>query len=117
LIGGPGNDTLIGGAGSDTAGYSGPRASYTITEFSDRITVSSVAEGTDSLVDIEYASFADQTLSLDAIAFDTLAPSLAITSDVGGLRSGQSASIRFTFSEVPLGFAAGDVLVLNATQN
>ncbi|WP_229257303.1 Ig-like domain-containing protein, partial [Duganella callida] len=49
------------------------------------------------------------------IAVDTRAPTLAITSDVAAVHSGTSATITFTFSEVPVGFTASDVTVSNGT--
>ena len=42
-------------------------------------------------------------------AIDTAAPTLAITSDVSAVKAGETATITFTFSEAPTGFAAGDV--------
>ena len=61
-----GNDTLDGGAGTDTAMFSGNRVSYTISKSSTDLTVSSTAEGVDTLANIERLKFADT-----AIAFDT----------------------------------------------
>ncbi len=46
-----------------------------------------------------------------SIAIDTLAPTLAITSGVAALKSGESAALRFRFSEAPSGFAASDIQV------
>ncbi|NVD96829.1 DUF4347 domain-containing protein [Massilia sp. BJB1822] len=50
-----------------------------------------------------------------AISIDTLAPSLAISSDTATLRAGQTANITFTFSEAPSGFSAADVTVSGGT--
>jgi regulation of enolase protein 1 (concanavalin A-like superfamily) len=44
------------------------------------------------------------------IAIDTLAPTLAITSNVSAVKSGETATITFTFSEAPVGFASGDIV-------
>ena len=44
-----------------------------------------------------------------AIAIDTLAPTLAITSNDAALKIGETATITFTFSSAPTDFAAGDV--------
>ncbi|NYE62897.1 hypothetical protein FHW58_004119 [Duganella sp. 1224] len=50
-----------------------------------------------------------------AIAIDTLAPSVAITSNVTAVKAGETALVTFTFSEVPLGFTAGDVVTTGGT--
>ena len=47
------------------------------------------------------------------IALDTVAPIVAISSNLGSLKLGDSATITFTFSEAPIGFVAGDVTVTN----
>jgi alpha-tubulin suppressor-like RCC1 family protein len=65
LYGRGGNDSLNGGAGTDTALYSGNRASYTTTKTATGWTVSSAAEGVDTLTNIERLKFADTTLALD----------------------------------------------------
>lgn len=58
LKGGAGNDTLVGGAGTDTAVYSNNVANYNISvDDNGVITVSSVAEGTDTLSQIEAIQF------------------------------------------------------------
>ncbi|WP_256078521.1 Ig-like domain-containing protein [Massilia sp. YIM B04103] len=46
-----------------------------------------------------------------AISIVTLGPSLSISSDVAALKSGETATISFTFSSLPLGFALGDIAV------
>ncbi|GAB3430014.1 hypothetical protein GCM10027320_09770 [Massilia solisilvae] len=59
------------------------------------------------------ASSAGATPSL---TFDTLAPTLAITSDKSALKAGETATITFTFSEDPgATFGAGDVTVTGGT--
>ncbi|WP_233202433.1 Ig-like domain-containing protein [Limnohabitans sp. JirII-31] len=50
-----------------------------------------------------------------SISIDTLAPTLAITSSASTLKAGETATISFTFSEAPTGFAAGDVVTSNGT--
>ena len=81
---------LDGGAGTDTAVFSGNRASYTISKASTGLTVTSTAEGLDTLANVERLKFADT-----AIAFDTSGvggqtyrvykAALNRTPDVGGL--------------------------------
>jgi hypothetical protein len=50
-----------------------------------------------------------------AISIDTLVPTLAITSDVAAVKIGETANITFTFSETPIGFAAGDITTTGGT--
>jgi roadblock/LC7 domain-containing protein len=50
------------------------------------------------------------------LAVDTVAPTVAITSDVETLKANETATITFTFSEVPTGFVqADDVVVTGGT--
>ena len=46
---------------------------------------------------------------------DMLAPTLLISSDRATLDAGQAATISFSFSEVPTGFAAGDIVTTGGT--
>ncbi|MFO0040295.1 MAG: Ig-like domain-containing protein, partial [Synechococcaceae cyanobacterium] len=46
-----------------------------------------------------------------AIAFDTLPPTLSISSDKPFLNAGETATISFTFSEAPVGFSPVDISV------
>jgi hypothetical protein len=43
------------------------------------------------------------------ISYDTLAPTLSISSSASTLKAGETATITFTFSEVPSGFTASDI--------
>jgi len=65
LDGGGGNDTLDGGAGTNTAVFSGARASYTITPSGKSLIVSG-PDGTDTLSNIEFLKFDDQTIAAPA---------------------------------------------------
>lgn len=65
-----GNDTLDGGAGSDTAQYSGNRIGYTLTSVPGGYTVTDTNtvdgdDGIDTLTNIEYLAFADVSLHLE----------------------------------------------------
>lgn len=60
-----GDDLLIGGANVDTALYAGNRASYALAQTDKGWTVSSAAEGTDTLMGVERLQFADTTLAVD----------------------------------------------------
>jgi serralysin len=68
LRGNGGNDTIGGGAGTDTAMFTGTRADHTIAKSSTGWTVSSVADGSDTLIDIERLKFSDSGLALDLTA-------------------------------------------------
>ncbi|MDB5966650.1 MAG: hypothetical protein JWQ72_3150 [Polaromonas sp.] len=46
---------------------------------------------------------------------DTVAPTLAITSNMAALKAGETATVTFTFSEAPVGFVAGDISVAGGT--
>ncbi|NCW78724.1 MAG: hypothetical protein EBV64_12365 [Oxalobacteraceae bacterium] len=87
LKGNAGNDTINGGAGNDTAIFTGNMASYTITDSGATITVTdnSGTDGTDTLTNVEYLQFADQTY--------TVATSSSSSSSSGsGSSSGSSSS-------------------------
>lgn len=64
LSGGPGNNTLNGGSNVDTALYSGSRALYAITQPSMGTFRISGPNTVDTLTNIEYAKFTDQTVRL-----------------------------------------------------
>jgi hypothetical protein len=49
------------------------------------------------------------------LTYDTLAPTLSITSSASNLISGQTATITFTFSEPPTGFVIGDIIATGGT--
>jgi len=50
-----------------------------------------------------------------SISIDTLAPTLAITSNVSAVKIGETATITFTLSEATANFAAGDVVTTGGT--
>lgn len=60
LIGGAGNDLIDGGIGNDTVSYAGNRADYVVD--SALRTVTSAADGFDSLSSVEFVTFADGVL-------------------------------------------------------
>ncbi|MGM4872160.1 M10 family metallopeptidase C-terminal domain-containing protein [Bradyrhizobium sp. 956_D2_N1_5] len=69
ITGGGGNDTIIGGAGTDTVVYSGGKANYGIS-YNSTTQVFTVADlrsgtpdGTDTVSEVEYFQFADDTIS------------------------------------------------------
>ena len=60
-----GDDLIDGGGGIDTAGYEGQRADSTLARTDSGWTVSSAAEGGDTLLNIERLEFADVSVALD----------------------------------------------------
>jgi serralysin len=65
---GPGNDTIDGGTGIDTAIYSGVHSGYTVAIASGGVVLTDKTanrDGSDSLVNVERASFTDGLLALD----------------------------------------------------
>jgi VCBS repeat-containing protein len=69
LNGGAGNDVIDGGAGNDVAVFSGPRANYTVkwSSSAGSFSVSSAAEGADTLVGIETLAFQDVNVAASAL--------------------------------------------------
>jgi large repetitive protein len=65
---------------------------------------------------MDAASNGGAAAATPSLHFDTLAPTLAITSDVAALKVGETATITFTFSEDPgASFTLGDVAVTGGT--
>ena len=65
LAGGKGDDSLDGGAGIDLALFTGKRADYVITTTVNGLTLTSSAEGRDTLAGIERLKFSDGSVALD----------------------------------------------------
>ena len=108
--------TVSGGTLGD---LSGSGASYTA------LFTPTSASTTAATVSVASAKFSDTAGNFNvdgadsnnsvSITVDTVAPTLAITSGASTLKAGQTALITFTFSEVPVGFAAGDITATNGT--
>ncbi|MEZ5695876.1 MAG: M10 family metallopeptidase C-terminal domain-containing protein [Sphingomonadaceae bacterium] len=64
LTGGLGNDSIDGGSNVDTAIVSGNRSAYTITQTSTGVFQVVGADGTDTLTNVEFLQFNDQTMRL-----------------------------------------------------
>lgn len=80
LEGGAGNDTLEGGTGKNTAVFSGNWADYDIAPnaaggftVTDRLG----RDGTDTLKDVRFATFADKTVALTNGAASNISPSIS----------------------------------------
>ncbi len=92
ITGGPGNDTIDGGAGTDTAVFSLAEANYTITAQGSNLAVIG-PNGTDTLTNIEYLQFSDQTAGT-AQFFDTTPPAVTeiLQTDTGPTSSDKITS-------------------------
>lgn len=67
VFSGKGNDTIDGGGGTDTVVYDGGRASYSVIVIGTSLIVSDggMADGTDTLSNIERLAFSDGNLAFD----------------------------------------------------
>jgi Ca2+-binding RTX toxin-like protein len=94
LVGGLGADTLVGGDGQDTAIYSGARSNYTVTwDATTKVyTVSSAAEGSDTVSQVEHFVF--NGVSYSAISLIPGASGkLAVTASTWNGRSMKAVSL------------------------
>jgi hypothetical protein len=108
LAGGPGNDLIDGGEGTDTAVFMGRRADYDITwsASASSFSVTSLAEGTDSLSRIETLRFLDGSFSASALQ-NPSAPSAPTLTAVSPL-TGASEDSAFTITYAELAAAADE---------
>lgn len=93
LSGEGGNDLLIGGNGTDTALFSGNRATYALTQASPHSLQIRGADGSDTLMGVERLVFTDGTLALDTGGGETAGEvyrlykaAFSRTPDNGGLK-------------------------------
>jgi serralysin len=86
LRGNAGNDTIDGGLGNDSAIFSGLRSAYTLTGLGGTSVRVVGPDGTDTLTNVEYLVFSDQTVvwtpasqpDLDAVNLSLGASSIAV---------------------------------------
>lgn len=88
LAGGAGDDEIDGGSGSDAALFTGNKGDYALTRNANgtwSVTdkrAGSINDGTDTLRNVESATFADETVTLDVTTPDNTAPTaLSLTGD------------------------------------
>ncbi|MBC5765443.1 M10 family metallopeptidase C-terminal domain-containing protein [Ramlibacter albus] len=120
LEGRGGNDTLVGGAGSDTAAYRGARGDYTIaydTATSSFTVTDRTAgrDGVDQLRDIESLRFSDRTVSATTLAVEAgqrsdLLLAMGVYRGLNGAAPSSSAYTQVASSlagNTPASYAAG----------
>ena len=117
LTGGAGNDTLDGASGTDTASYSGPSDAYQVTQNADGSWQvvdlrTGSPDGTDTLKNIEYLQFANNTLAIGPMQ----PPAGQTSTNSAGLT--QTTTVSATTSNNALaGTAANEVLFGNDGNN
>ena len=115
LDGGSANDTIDGGADVDTAVFHGQSSTYTVTTVNGVTTVSG-ADGVDTLQNVEFLRFDDQTITTPgaAVVIDTIPPQLLSATPgkaSAGVKAG--ADIVLTFDEVVTA-GTGAIVIHNA---
>lgn len=115
FTGGLGNDQINGGAGTDTAVYSQSRSAYSVSESNGVVTISG-PDGSDSLTNIEFIKFSDQTIGTTGLPTSSNPPSnspplyASPTSNTGYVQAetytGPVAFLNYQY----LGSLAGDVV-------
>jgi uncharacterized protein YkwD len=80
FVGTPGNDTIDGAAGADTVIFSAARAAYTVTDLGHGSVAVAGPDGSDTLLNVEFLQFADQTMAWPP----TTSPAAAASHDFNG---------------------------------
>ena len=122
--------TIAGGTPSLTLN-SGGTATYSSGTGTNALVFSYTVGATDNAADLQVSSLNTNGATLTdtagnslatfssnptgTLVIDTLAPTLAITSSASALKVGETATITFTFSEAPTGFAAADITTTGGT--
>jgi hypothetical protein len=106
------NDVTVTGGTLGTLKGTGLIRTATFTPAANSTAAPSITVGT-GYTDV--AGNAGVAGTTPTITIDTVAPTVAITSDKSALKIGETATITFTFSEAPTGFDATDVTVTGGT--
>ena len=90
ISGTTGSDTIDAGAGVDTVVYTGTKSAYTIINNTTSVTVSSGADGFDTLKNVERLKFSDATFAVDidgigGQCYRIYKAAFARTPDLGGV--------------------------------
>lgn len=127
-VGDAGNDVIDGGADTDTSVYSGNRADYNVTFMANgRYSITDLRsgspDGTDTVLNVEYFQFADQTVPVSGII--NQAPIAAFTSNANPAAPGQAIAFDASASYDPDGlnhivsyswnFGDGSALLVSAS--
>ena len=117
LTGGAGDDILSGGDGFDVAVYAGNVSDYAVTSgatatITDTAPTVSGDEGTDTLVGIEQAQFADRTLWIDGTNNGPVSADDVLSGDEGVELTISSSSLLSNDSDFD-----GDVLTIGSVGN
>jgi Ca2+-binding RTX toxin-like protein len=110
LNGGTGNDVIDGGAGADTAVFAGAMSSYAIQWHvaSQGFTVTSSAEGNDTVSNVETFQFADGSVNAASLV-DTTAPTVtSFNPGDDATKVAVASNLSLTFSE-PIAMGTGTV--------
>ena len=101
LTGGAGSDIVLGGAGIDTAVFAGKRSDYAVAwnGVTHTLSMASAGEGQDSLFDVEYLQFSDQTTTVGSLVDQTSPALLAITPTNHAVAVPTNTRIVLTFNE------------------
>jgi Ca2+-binding RTX toxin-like protein len=115
FTGSSGNDTINGGAGYDAVSFTGNRASYTVVPITGGFTISSIADGTDTVTNVESALFSDQGIGLSN--WDSTAPTVTTFNPTDEATNVSIPSnIVVTFSE-PIARGSGNIVLKSASGN
>jgi Ca2+-binding RTX toxin-like protein len=107
-----GNDHIDGGAGIDTAVYSGPRSQYTLAALAgvEQVADTSGQEGIDTLANVERLRFADANVALD------LQGHAGMVAKILGAVFGSASVGNQAYVGIGLGFADGGMSYEALTQ-
>jgi Ca2+-binding RTX toxin-like protein len=108
LTGGVGNDTIDGGAGTDIAVYTGTALAATFGLSGANLTVSTVADGTDTLTNIERLTFGATTYNI-VIGAASLVGTNSADTLTGG--TGVDLLLGFGGNDTLNGGGGGDILI------
>lgn len=101
LMGLGGDDTIDGGSGNDTAVFTGNRSDYVITAGAEgSVVVTDLradGDGVDTLTNIEFLSFADQTVSVGELFGEHYATNGAAMKTTVTVEAGAVLTLRFNF--------------------
>jgi hypothetical protein len=117
ISGGPGSDFIDGGDGDDVVTYPGDRSLYTISldETGKITTITSVAEGSDTIVNVERFQFGTVATAVSSSALsDKTPPSVTAANPLTGAKQvALDASLKFTFNE-PIQLGKGAIVLKTA---